>query len=288
MTADSVAPRSNRFTRELTTLVGAPLTVWIIGWSPGLVFDAAIAAVGAIALYEFLSFGRKKGFVIPTGLCLLVMLFIIAAFILQPISVEMGVFLALLLIPGSYVLTSKDIDNALPSSAIAVMATLYVGMLGGSLIRLRNDFPQPDGAHLVFFLMIVVWVGDAGAYYVGKRFGRHKLSPRISPKKTIEGLAGGIVSSVLAAVVIHLTFFKNFPIVHAIIAGVILSLCGVIGDLAESMWKRSASVKDSGTLIPGHGGFLDRFDSIFFTAPILYVYWFLIVHHFQSFNIMSA
>jgi phosphatidate cytidylyltransferase len=288
MTDAPQPPKTARFTRELTTLVAGPLAIWIIGWSSAGIFDAAVAVVAALALYEFLDLGRKKGFVIPMALCIFVMLFIVAAFILEPISVEMGVFLALLLIPGSYVLRTTDLENALPSSAIAVMATLYVGMLGGSLIRLRNDFAMPDGPHLVFFLLLVVWLGDAGAYYVGKRFGRHKLSPRISPKKTIEGGVGGITTSVIAAVVIHFTFFPNFPIIHAVIAGVILSICGMIGDLAESMWKRSASVKDSGTLIPGHGGFLDRFDSIFFTAPLLYVYWFLIVHHFQSFKIMSA
>jgi phosphatidate cytidylyltransferase len=162
------------------------------------------------------------------------------------------------------------LDEALPSSAIAVMATLYVGMLGGSLIRIRKDFPL-DGPKLVFFLLIVVWLGDAGAYYVGKTFGKHRLSPRISPKKSIEGLMGGIATSIIAA-----------------IAGVILSFAGVVGDLAESMWKRSAAVKDSGTLIPGHGGFLDRFDSIFFTAPMLYVYWVLIQNGFTSLRIMSA
>jgi phosphatidate cytidylyltransferase len=134
----------------------------------------------------------------------------------------------------------------------------------------------------------VVWLGDAGAYYVGRQLGRHKMSPRISPKKTIEGGIGGIATSIIAAIVIHFTFFRAFPIVHAIVAGVLLSISGVVGDLAESMWKRSAAVKDSGTLIPGHGGFLDRFDSIFFTAPILYVYWVLIQNGFSTFRIMSA
>src|SRR5207253_7709176 len=104
----------------------------------------------------------------------------------------------------------------------------------------------------------------------------------------IEGGIGGIVTAILTAVVIHFTFFREFPLVLAIIGGVILSIAGVIGDLAESMWKRSAAVKDSGTLIPGHGGFLDRFDSVFFTAPILYVYWVLIQNGFSSLRIMSA
>ena len=129
-------------------------------------------------------------------------------------------------------------------------------------------------------------LGSTGS--VGKTLGRHKMSPRISPKKTIEGGIGGIVASIITALVIHFTFFKTFPLVHAIIAGVLLSVAGMIGDLAESMWKRSAAVKDSGTLIPGHGGFLDRFDSILFTAPILYCYWTLIVRGFRTLNIMSA
>jgi len=277
-----------KYTRELTAAVLSPIAVYIIGWSHAYVFDATIALIAAGALYEFLILGRRKGYHVPLTICILVMLFIIAAFVLEPISVEMGVFLTLLIVPATYVFSQGALEEALPSSAIAIMATLYVGMLGGSLIRLRNDFPQSIGPKLVFFLVLVVWLGDAGAYYVGKRFGKHLLSPRISPKKTIEGFIGGIAVSVLTAVVIHFTFFQAFPLIHAIIAGIILSVAGVIGDLAESMWKRSAAVKDSGTLFPGHGGFLDRFDSVFYTSPILYVYWVLIQNGFSSFRIMSA
>lgn len=275
-----------KYTRELTTLVVSPFAIWVIGWSHPLVYDATVALCAILALYEFLVLGKRKGFHLPITLCIFVAVFILAAFILEPISVEMGVFAALLLIPASYVFMKGSIDEALPSSAIAVMATLYVGMLGGSLIRMRGDFPV--GPKLVFFLLIVVWIGDAGAYYTGRALGKHKLSPRISPKKTIEGLVGGILTSTIAAIVIHFTFFPEFPLPHAVAAGVILSACGVIGDLAESLWKRSADVKDSGTLIPGHGGFLDRFDSIFFTAPILYTHWSLIVHHFKTLNIMQG
>lgn len=286
MTDSSAAPGAPRFAREITALVLSPLAIWIIGWAPQLVFDFTIALISSLALYEFLVLGARKNYHLPIPLCIVVMLFIIAAFVLEPISVEMGVFLTLLVIPAWYVLFGKNLEEALPSSAIAVLATLYVGMLGGSLVRLHNDFA--DGWKLIFFLLIVVWMGDAGAYYVGKKFGRHKMSPHISPKKTIEGGFGGATVSIVAAIIIHYTFFPTFPLLHAAIAGVVLSAAGIVGDLAESMWKRSAAVKDSGTLIPGHGGFLDRFDSIFFTAPILYSYWFLILHHFKSFKIMSA
>jgi phosphatidate cytidylyltransferase len=275
-----------RFAREITAAIAAPVAIWIVGWSHAYVFDATIALIAVLALQEFLSLGKAKGYQLPIVLCILIMLVIMAAFILPQMSVEFGMFSALLLIPASYVFSRNPLEDSLPSSAIAVLATTYVGLLGGSLIRLRNDFPV--GWKLVFFLLLVVWLGDSGAYYVGKSLGKHKLSPRISPKKTIEGLAGGIAASIITALVVHFTFFREFPLVHAVIAGMILSVAGVIGDLAESMWKRSAEVKDSGTLLPGHGGFLDRFDSIFFTTPILYCYWTLIVHGFRSLNIMSA
>lgn len=274
-----------RFAREITAGVAAPIVVLIIGWGPEPLYNATIAAVSILALWEFLALGKAKGYDVPIILCVLIMLVIMAAFILPSVSVELGMFTALLFIPGWYVIGKKDLEESLPSSAIAVLATTYVGMLGGSLIRLHNDFPE--GSKLVFFLLLVVWLGDSGAYYVGKSFGKHKLT-RISPKKTVEGLAGGIATSILTAVVIHFTFFPEFPLLHAIIAGVLLSFAGVVGDLAESMWKRSAAVKDSGTLIPGHGGFLDRFDSIFFTAPILYTYWTLLVKGFRSLDIMPA
>lgn len=275
-----------RFAREITALVLAPLVIWLIGWAPAYAYDAAIALIAVLAMYEFLNLGRAKGYAVPIPLCIAIMLIIMAAFVIDDLSVEFGMFAALLMIPASYVFSKKPLEDSLPSSAIAVLATTYVGMLSGSLIRLRHDFDV--GWKLIFFLLLVVWLGDSGAYYVGKSFGKHKLSPRISPKKTIEGLLGGFGASIITALVIHFTFFPEFPLVHAIIAGVLLSFAGVVGDLAESMWKRSADVKDSGTLLPGHGGFLDRFDSILFTAPILYCYWTLIVGGFRSLNIMPA
>ena len=141
-------------------------------------FNATMAAICVLAMYEFLALGKAKGYDVPVVLCILIMLLIMAAFILDDLSVELGMFAALLIIPASYVMTSKPLEDSLPSSAVAVLATTYVGMLGGSLIRLHNDFPE--GYKLVFFLLLVVWLGDSGAYYVGKQFGKHKLSPRIS------------------------------------------------------------------------------------------------------------
>ncbi len=275
-----------RYTREITSFALAPFAIWIIGWSHEYIFNAVIAVIAVGAMLEFINLGKAKGYHIAPVLCITVMLIIIAAFIFDELSVELGMFTALLVIPAWYVFRARDIEDSLPSSAVALLATTYVGLLGGSLIRLRHDFPE--GWKLIFFLVLVVWLGDSGAYYFGKAFGKHKLSPVISPKKTVEGMFGGFLVSITTAIIIHFTFFKSFPLMHAIIAGVILSFAGVVGDLAESMWKRSAAVKDSGAILPGHGGFFDRFDSILFTAPILYCYWTLMVHGFRSLNIMSG
>ena len=144
-----------KYTRELTALVLAPIGIYITIWGHAYLFDATVAIIASLALYEFLILGRLKGYDIPIVICVLLMLFINAAFVLEPISVEMGVFLTLLIIPASYVFLKGNLEQSLPSSAIAVMATLYVGMLGGSLIRLRNDFAV--GPRLVLFLLMVVF-----------------------------------------------------------------------------------------------------------------------------------
>src|SRR4028118_1244234 len=164
-----------RSSRELTAAIFAPFVIWLIGWSHAYLFNAVIALVAVLAMYEFIDLGRHKGYHIPLVLCVAVMLIIMGAFVLEDLSVEVGMFAALLFIPASYVFSKEPVENSLPSSAVAVLATTYVGLLGGSLIRLRHDFPV--GWKLVFFLLLVVWLGDTGAYYVGKTFGKHKLSP---------------------------------------------------------------------------------------------------------------
>ena len=274
MTEVTTPKPPRRFARELTAAVGLPILIGIVGWGPDWSHIALVGITSGLSLWEFLVFGEKKGYPVQKVVSLVLFALLLSAFILPQVSVEVAVFAILLVIPAVYVFSKGSLEAALPGSAVCVLATLYIGMLSGALLRLRLDFEV--GWKLIFFLLLVVWAGDAGAYYVGKTFGKHRLSPRVSPKKTIEGGAGGVVTALLAAAIVTLTFFREFPLLHALIAAAILSVAGVVGDLAESLWKRSADVKDSGTLIPGHGGFLDRLDSIFFTAPILYAYWWLL------------
>jgi phosphatidate cytidylyltransferase len=279
--AEAAEKKPRRFVREITSFIAAPFIIWAIGWAPRPWYVGMIVVVAVLALIEFLTLGEKKGYPILKAPSVVLMLVLLSTFIAAAVSVEFAVFAILLLIPAFYVFSSRSLEQALPGTAVCVLGTLYVGMLSGSLLRLRLDFEV--GAQLVFFLLLVVWLGDAGAYYVGRSLGRRKLSPRVSPKKTIEGGLGGMATSLVTATVIHFTFLPEFPLVHALIAAALLSVAGVVGDLAESLWKRSADVKDSGTLIPGHGGFLDRFDSILFTAPILYTYWYLLENEFRVF-----
>ncbi len=130
----------------------------------------------------------------------------------------------------------------------------------------------PSGGDSLLFLFAVLWVGDTAAMWVGSAFGKHKLAPTVSPNKTVEGFIGGLLGGLAIGVVMIFWKFSAVPWYHVLIIAVGCSFVGQLGDLAESMWKRSIGIKDSSALIPGHGGVLDRFDSLLFAAPFMYAY----------------
>jgi phosphatidate cytidylyltransferase len=159
--------------------------------------------------------------------------------------------------------------DALPTIAILVFGLVYVGSTMGHLLWLRG---LPSGELLVIYLLIVTWISDTGAYYAGRTLGRHSLAPTISPKKTVEGLIGGLLAAIAAGSLCAAWFLPSFSLLDGLATGLLIALVGVIGDLAESVLKRSAGVKDSGSLLPGHGGMLDRLDSLLFSGPVFYYY----------------
>jgi phosphatidate cytidylyltransferase len=152
-------------------------------------------------------------------------------------------------------------------AAWTLLGVVYVGgLLGcGSLLR-----DASNGRELVFFVTLTTWAGDIGAYYVGSRLGRRPLAPSVSPKKTVEGALGGVAATVLVAALGSGGIWPRLPVMTAVWVGALLAVVGMLGDLAESAVKRAAGVKDSGTIIPGHGGALDRLDSVTFACPVLY------------------
>ncbi len=185
--------------------------------------------------------------------------------ILNPVLL---ITLSLFAIPLSYILRKKPIKNALLSISATFAGILLIGYLLGYQLLLRNI--GKDGTTLIILLYLIIWTGDAAALYTGRLLGKHSFSPVISPKKTWEGSIGGFTASLAVAFVSAFWFIDFFTVTEAIVIAAIMNIVGQMGDLVESLFKRSSEIKDSSTLIPGHGGFLDRADSLLFAAPVLY------------------
>jgi phosphatidate cytidylyltransferase len=184
---------------------------------------------------------------------------------------DLLLFLALLV--GSFLVallsTKEDFGDRIQGAGATLLGILYLSLLLSFIALLRK---LPGGETYIYYLFAVTWAGDAGAFYFGIRFGQHRLCPTLSPGKSVEGSIAGLVCSLAASLLAKWTFFYRLPNWHALVLGVLLGVAAQLGDLSESLLKRSLAVKDSGSLIPGHGGFLDRVDSLLFTGPFLYFY----------------
>jgi phosphatidate cytidylyltransferase len=180
-----------------------------------------------------------------------------------------GLLIALLTALSVPLFFRSALDRGLFDVAVTLFGLLYLGATLSFLVSTRL---LPQGEWLIFFLLFVTWAADTGAYYAGTLWGRHRLAPRISPKKSVEGLAGGFVGAMIAACVARWWFLPMLSVLDCAILSVLLTGVGLWGDLAESALKRSVGVKDSGAVLPGHGGMLDRLDSLLFTAPAFYYY----------------
>jgi len=258
--------------RVLTALVLLPLFILAVLARNPLVFEALVMAAAVLCAAEMERIAAASG-VQPfpfLGSLWAVGLVFCAAW---PGVFRLDVVLAagLLACVGFGLWGRVPLDGVLASSATALFTALYVGYFLGYVIKVRT-LGDPLGARLIFLMALVVWVGDSAAYYVGSAFGRHKLAPAVSPGKTWEGAAANVAGGLLGAAVARWTFFADLEWRHALALGLILSVVGQLGDLFESALKRGAGVKDSGALLPGHGGFLDRLDSLIVSAPILFYY----------------
>jgi phosphatidate cytidylyltransferase len=163
----------------------------------------------------------------------------------------------------------QEIRQAAPEAALVLMGFLYVPLLLSHLILIRM---LPHGVSWLFLIMVIVMTGDSAAYYVGSNFGKTKIYPAVSPKKSVEGSLGGLVGSVIGAFVSKAIFFHDLSVFDCVATALLLGVLGQLGDLFESLIKRSCGVKDSGVIFPGHGGILDRLDSILFAGPAAFYY----------------
>jgi phosphatidate cytidylyltransferase len=184
-------------------------------------------------------------------------------------SMPLFAVILLLCLSVLYMVTSQDLLPAISNLGITLFGILYIAFLLSHVSLIWN---RPDGKVWVLFLIVTVWAGDISAFVSGSRFGRHKLYPKISPKKTVEGLLGAVVGSILVALAFSQIFIPHLERGPCVLLATGLGVFGQLGDFTESMLKRSAQVKDSGSLFPGHGGMLDRLDSFLFSAPLLYYF----------------
>lgn len=254
-------------TAILALIVFVPLV--IIGGIPFIIF---VYVMATIALIELLRMRKVGKYSIPAVLAVIILWLILFPFTADIVPViwftksEIIMLFAMLLL--SYTVLVKN-KFTFEDAGFIMLATVYVGMGFFYLLETRN-YNELAGLFHIFYVLLIIWASDSGAYFFGRAFGKRKLWPMISPNKTIEGALGGILLAVAVGVIFNI--FTPFPREMMLLIGVtiLVSIFGQIGDLVESAFKRHYDVKDSGDILPGHGGLLDRFDSLLFVLPLLY------------------
>lgn len=266
--------------RILTAIVALPILLYTV-WSEIPYFFVALAAAAIlIALHEFYGIAAKTGARPHSLLGYVAALGVTACFIFQWPQLIVAVIASLAIASlATAISRPEQMSIALASVSATVFGVVYVALLAGFLIGVRmlpDTLPSTPIPHyaskLLTMFFAMVMMTDTGAYYTGRSIGRNKLAPRVSPGKTIEGSIGGFVAAIATGPLCKLIFFPEIPVIHAAALGAVIGIVGQVGDLAESLLKRGAGVKDSGRIMPGHGGMLDRVDSILFCAPLLYYY----------------
>lgn len=263
---------SNNLRRILTALVAAPLLVGV-AYVGGWWFAATVTAIGLGAQDELYGMAEADGAApnrwIGFGLGVL----LVAATLWPPALALAGALLVVGLVAAPFIL--PQLHFLLSLSSTLVGALYPTGLLGALVLLREARGPLVDSLTafwLVLLTFFVVWATDVFAYYVGRALGRHKMAPVISPNKTWEGAIGGATAAVLITVAFKLTVLDVLAWPHALAVGLIGGVLSQIGDLTESQIKRSTGVKDASSLLPGHGGLLDRFDSMVVAAPLVYLY----------------
>jgi phosphatidate cytidylyltransferase len=268
--------RANLARRVATAAVALPLLLAAFFLGPPLLGAGIVAVAVLVGLWEFCGLMRARGLT-PFQIPAFVLLAVIFVDVVHPV-VPASLWPAVAVVTLASLLTrGTDFSATVPSAALTLVGSAYLGSLGGAAAALRVLPPEGDGAWRVVLLLAIVMVADTAAFFVGNAAGRRKLAPAISPGKTVEGALGGLAGGVAAAAAVRALGLPSVPLGHALLLGLGVAALGIVGDLVESLLKRWAGVKDSGTLFPGHGGMLDRLDSVLFGAPALY-YYFALLH----------
>jgi phosphatidate cytidylyltransferase len=263
--------------RVLSALVLGPAVLAFVFFSPPLAFLMGIGIVGSICLVEYSRMTDAMGLGCQPWFAHLAFWIVLAGLFQKRIPAA-AVFGAIVIAACLSALWRGG--SSLREKALGLMSGMlgvfYLGFLLYPAVALRFDFGATPGLHWMVILLFTLWSGDTAALLVGKQFGRTPFAPKVSPKKTNEGALGGLLAGILAAVLLQQFLFRDLPLRHVVAVSFLVGIFGQLGDLAESMLKRAAEIKDSSKIIPGHGGALDRVDSLLFGFPVLYLYmWFL-------------
>ncbi len=281
--------------RVATAAVLIPFAVGIVLWGSAALLALAVALVTLLALFEYFALGEAIGhraYRFWTATCALLLVFtqwnaptqgpraisrivdwiVIGGLTLAMPTVEDVLFYFLIGITVLTLRTKRPMVEAMPAAGISSSGLLLVAFPLTFAIRLHH-IPS-FGPALLFFVLVITWIGDTSAYFVGRTVGKHKLAPVLSPNKTWEGAIASIVGALLVAFAFAPRL--NIPLQHLLGMAAVGNIAGQAGDLLESAYKRSAGIKDSGSILPGHGGVLDRIDALILAIPVVWYYWILI------------
>jgi phosphatidate cytidylyltransferase len=271
--------------RIITAAIALPVLIAAIIYPPlKLLFVALVVAAILVALYEFWLLARRVGAKpdVVVGYAASAAL-LVTFFYGEPLLSVLILIIPALVIAAlvAEMLRGAPFDKMILSVGSTVLGVLYVALLGGHLISVRTGFAEHTpgfpgsysvSTHLLCFFFLVLMGSDTGAYYTGRLLGKHKLAPNVSPGKTWEGAFGGMAASLLMAALAHYWFFPELELRAALPLAALMNVLGVVGDLTESALKRGAKAKDAAQILPGHGGLLDRLDSLLFNAPVIYYF----------------
>jgi phosphatidate cytidylyltransferase len=282
--------------RVATAAVLIPAVVGIVLWGSTAILALCLALVTILALFEYFALGEAIGhraYRFWTATCALLIVYLqwlatvvrwgefggiaypprLAWLLVRMFPrAEDAIFVFVLGVAVITMVTRRPLVETLPAAGISASGLILIAFPLSFAVRLHGAGTQ--GPLLLLFAMVIIWVGDTAAYFVGRSFGKYKLAPHLSPKKTWEGTVASFIGSLIVALVF--ARFMTVPLPHLLAMAALGNVAGQVGDLLESAYKRSAGIKDSGSILPGHGGVLDRIDALILAIPVVWYYWILV------------
>ena len=264
-------PVGNTVTRIIVSIIAIP-AILLVSYLGSYYFISFCLLIGSISYYELWVFVKDKNI----NVNLLLGISSIVLVITNVFNHFIDFYFLTILIIAAVTLIELFRNNGSPiiNTGTTLLGIFYIGLFSSALVYLRELYPTDyeKGGFIIISVLISIWICDSAAFFGGTALGKHKLFPRVSPKKSWEGAIFGFIFSVLTMILARLIALDFLSLFNVIVIGIIIGILGPIGDLVESLLKRDSAVKDSSSFIPGHGGFFDRFDSLLFSTPVIWIY----------------